>query len=65
MSRMVSIKDMIASLNGLTGTKDVSKWEDEFITSVVEQVERNRGDTSRISGKQLDVIERIYKKHFA
>lgn len=61
---MKSLNQMIAQIEGLSGTKDVTEWESEFIDSVVK-----RTDSGKIAGslsdKQIAIIERIYGKHFA
>lgn len=61
---MKSIGQMIQQIEGLLGTEDISDWEDEFITSVVERT--NQGTTTgTLTPKQIEQIERIYKRHFA
>lgn len=55
---------MIKQLDGLRGTKDVNDWESRFIKSVVAWSE-NGECTKVLSAKQVEVIERIYRKHFA
>lgn len=61
---MKSVGQMIKQIAGLEGTKDVTEWEDGFIHGVV--VWSDNGEkTSHLSDKQVAVIERIYRKHFA
>lgn len=59
---MKSVQQMAKQCEGLLDTKDVSEWENDFL----------HGFTSRVSfpgftptEKQVEVLERIYKKHFA
>lgn len=61
---MKSIGAMIRQIHGLLGTSAVSVWESEFIRSIWERT--NGGDrTTGLSPKQVEVIERIWGKHFA
>jgi len=55
---MKSVQQMVAQLEGLLGTKDISDWEQGFIESIVER-------KASLTDKQLVVVERIYRKHFA
>lgn len=61
---MKSLAVMIEQIDGLTGTNDVTPWEDEFITGIVERLPANK-DTRGYSAKQVEIIERIWGKHFA
>lgn len=61
---MKSVNQMIKQIAGLEGTKDVTEWENDFIHGIV--VWSDNGEkTSHLSTKQVVVIERIYRKHFA
>jgi hypothetical protein len=64
MPRTVSLGAMIRQLGGLQGTKDLSKWETEFLRDVI-GYSNNGTDTHALSAKQAEVIERLYRKHFA
>jgi len=60
---MKSIGQMIDQLDGMLGTKDLTQWEDQFLTHITEQT--NCGiNTGSLSEKQVAIIERIYRKHF-
>lgn len=61
---MKSIGQMIEALNGLSDTKDVTPWENEFIKSIHEKYLAARKVTTDLSSKQVDAIETIYSKHF-
>lgn len=64
MTRLVSIGTKIKQIVALTGTKDVNDWEDRFLQSVGQKT----GDgehTTALTDKQVDVIERIWERHFA
>lgn len=61
---MKSIGQMIAQLDGLSGTSEINCWEGEFIASVVEKTADGK-DTTRLSDKQIDIVQRLYRRHFA
>ncbi len=54
---MVSIQRKLAQLQGLIDTVDVTDWENVFLKSVCQR--------SNWTEKQLEIIERIWSKHFA
>jgi hypothetical protein len=58
---MKSVSQMVNQCEGLIDTTDVTDWENEFLTSVLEQ--HKAGKT--LSPKQAEIVERIYGKHFA
>lgn len=60
----MTLNTMVKRIAGLQGTTDVSEWEDEFITSVLEQT-RNGDNTTSLTEKQITVVERLFHKHFA
>ena len=60
----VSIGAMLQQLAGMVGTKDLSDWEQRFLTNVL----RATGDgkrTSMLTGDQLEKVEEIWTQHFA
>lgn len=61
---MKSLAQKIKQCEGLIGTRDVTDWEGEFLQSVVDRSSAGE-DTTRLSPKQVEVVERIYSKHFA
>jgi hypothetical protein len=65
MTRAVSISTMIDQLDGLRDTKDLSEWEQGFVTNILERYLLAKKDTRWMSSKQVDVVERIWRKHFA
>lgn len=55
---------MVKQIAGLLGTDDLSAWEAQFVESV--NTNSNGGAlTTILTPKQVDVIERIWSKHFA
>lgn len=65
MTRLVSLGTKIEQLDGLRDTKDLSEWEQGFVTSILERYLLAGRDTRMLTSKQVDVIERIWTKHFA
>lgn len=61
---MTSITTMVKKIAGLQDTKDVTDWESDFIESILSKT-RDGDDTSSLTEKQIDVVERIHRKHFA
>ena len=61
---MKSIKQMIDRIHGMADTVDLSEWENKFIKSIWQQT-ADGTVTATVSQKQIEIIERIYDKHFA
>ena len=61
---MKSVGQMIKQIAGLRGTKDVTEWEDNFIRGIVEWTDDGE-KTSHLTERQVAVVARIYRKHFA
>ena len=61
---MTSLNTMIKKCAGLVDTTDVSDWENQFLKSVIEKTGEGN-NTSSLTEKQIDVLERIYGKNFA
>jgi hypothetical protein len=60
---MKSLGAMVKQISGLAGTNDVTVWESTFCHSINE-VTANGSRTDMLSAKQVEIIERIYNKHF-
>lgn len=60
----MTLNTMVKRIAGLAGTKDISDWEDDFIQSVVTKTKEGENTTS-LTERQIEVIERIHNKHFA
>ena len=65
MTRLVSLGTKIEQLDGLRDTKDLSEWEQSFVTSILERYLLAGRDTRMLTSKQVDAIEKIWSKHFA
>ena len=65
MTRTISIGTMIEQLDGLRDTDDLSEWEQGFVTNIIERYLTSGKDTRWMSSKQVDIVERIWRKHFA
>jgi hypothetical protein len=60
---MASLNTMVKRIAGLAGTNHVTEWESQFIESVLARTKQG-DDTRPLTEKQIDVIERIFSKHF-
>jgi len=56
---------MIEQIDGLRDTTDLNEWEQGFVTNILERYLLAKKNTQALSGKQVEVIERIYRKHFS
>ena len=65
MGRSVSIGTMLEQLDGLRDTNDLTQWEQEFVTSVLERYLKAKKDSTVLSPKQVEVISKIWHKHYA
>lgn len=61
--RTVSISTMVKQIAGLADA-DVSDWQAEFIDSIWQKTDEGT-KTSHLTERQVAMIERIYRKHFA
>lgn len=61
---MASLNVMVQRVAGLLDTKDLSDWEAGFVQSIADQTKDGTNTTS-LSEKQITVLERLFKKHFA
>lgn len=62
--RNVSIGNMIKQIAGMLGTGDLSTWEQSFVRAVAEY-SNDGANTSKLSDKQVEIVESIFRKHFA
>lgn len=60
---MASLNLMVQRVCGLT-SNDLSDWEDNFLESISEKTDNGK-NTTMLTEKQIDVITRIFDKHFA
>lgn len=61
---MKSIGQKLQQCEGLIGTKDVNDWESEFLGNVLERSNGGK-DTTKLTAKQIEVVERIYNRNFS
>jgi hypothetical protein len=64
MSRLVSIGSKVEQIEGLLGTGDLNAWEHTFVTDIVARYKAAGSDSRVLTEKQVDVIDRIWRKHF-
>jgi hypothetical protein len=60
---MVSTATMIEHLSGLLDTKDLNEWETGFVRNLHERAQS--GQVTSLTEKQVETLDRLYKKHFA
>lgn len=65
MTRLVSLGTQIEQLDGLRDTKDLSAWENGFVTSILERYLVAGRDTRMLTSKQVECVDKIWDKHFA
>jgi len=61
---MASLNTMVKRVAGLQDTRDVSDWENRFIASIVQKT-KDGDDTRPLTENQIEVLERLFNKHFA
>jgi hypothetical protein len=61
---MKSLNQMLQQISGMVGTDNLTAWEQEFVQSCLERT-KDGADMRMISGRQAEIIERIFNKHFA
>ena len=61
---MASLNTQVRQVSGLLDTKDLSDWEQDFVASVARQT-NDGNNTSSLTEKQIECLERIHSKHFA
>lgn len=64
MPRLVSVQTMLAQIDGLRGTNDLTEWEADFVQDVVNRT-GSGAQVQPLTDKQITVIERIWRKHFS
>jgi hypothetical protein len=64
MTQTVSLGTKVKQIAGMHDTGDLTDWENEFVASVAERT-RDGQDTTRLTEKQVETVERIWGKHFA
>ena len=60
---LTSIGTKIKRIAGLAGTKDVSKWESQFISDLDDKTAHGV-ITGQLTEKQIAIIDRIHGQHF-
>lgn len=61
---MISIGGMIQRISGLQESGELTAWECEFVASVLDRT-ANGKRTTNLSERQVEIVERIFNKHFA
>lgn len=60
---MKSVQQMIVELDNFRDIDDVTEWEDGFIGNMVKHLALNAQSTEKLSDKQVEVIERLWRKY--
>jgi hypothetical protein len=63
MAKHTSTREMLFRLRGLTGTSDLTAWEEAFVESISRHY--TAGTLGDISDKQVETLENLFNKHFA
>jgi hypothetical protein len=61
--RQVALHAKVAQLEGLLGTSDLTDWESGFVQSLVHHGYAK--DSTKMSEKQVEMLDRVWSKHFA
>ena len=61
---MKSLGQKVMQLSGLLGTEDLTPWEEEFVDSINDRTKAGK-DTTGLSEKQAEIVERLWRKNFA
>lgn len=55
---------MLTQLSGLLGTKDLNNWEQDFVENNFDKF-KEKGSTTWMSDTVVDIIDKLYNKHFS
>jgi hypothetical protein len=61
---VTTLNTQVKRIAGLAGTTHVTEWEESFIESILEKTKQG-DDTRSLTDRQITVIERLFKQHFA
>lgn len=59
-----SLGQKLRQLEGLLGMRDISAWEERFITDMMKK-SKNGYQTTNLTGNQVEKISELYERHFA
>jgi len=64
---VISLATMIARLEGLLGTADLSDWEQGFVRNVAARTaaQRRAGQPLDLTPGQVEKIDDLHERHFA
>ena len=60
---MTSLQEMLRRLQLLLAGSELGEWESDFIANVYAR-SSNGTRTSVLSGRQVEVIEKLFRRHF-
>lgn len=61
---MTALNTMVKKVGGLADTKELTQWENTFIKNILERT-KNGDNTTSLTEKQIDVLERLHGKFFS
>jgi hypothetical protein len=64
VTRIVSLGNKVKQLEGLLDTPDLTEWENNFLHGISVRTDCGR-NTLSLTEKQVEVIDRLWGKHFA
>lgn len=60
----VSLGTMVAQLDGLRDTKELSGWENTFVTDILNKYLERKKDTRWMSDKQIETVQKIWNRAY-
>lgn len=64
MTRTVSTNTKVEQLRAMLGSRDLTDWEQGFVQNVSDNFAKNKSSAS-LTDRQLEIVDRIWGKHFA
>jgi hypothetical protein len=64
MTRLVSMNTKIEQLRAMLGTRDLTDWEQGFVRNVADKFTAAQSSAG-LTERQIEIIDRIWDKHFA
>lgn len=61
-----SLLTKLKKLNGLRGSKQITEWEERFLSDLVPKAlaMADAGQVMRLTPAQLEVVESVFNQHF-
>lgn len=62
--KSVSTQEKLKKISLLVESNELTEWELGFAESILQFVKDHKGSTLDLSDKQLEMIQKIYRKYF-